>query len=411
MVAAGALQAVHVLRLLLGLAAALVLVGAGNGFAGAGARGWAIADLGSGTARAVNASGQIIGNGCTAECPDWAVVWQKGRMTGLVSHPKDDGAGSTAAALNDRGQVVGWTFTDSSNPSADRDHAFSWDGKTTFLRPLPGGDTSQAFAIDDRGRIVGWSETAAGARHAALWQTRGERARDLGTLGGAASAALAINGSGQVVGWSETEAGDRHAFLWQRGGMRDLGTLGGRGSEATGIDGRGQIIGISFPTAAPGAGPTGPVRAFVWENGKMTDLGTVAPIGWQLTINDRGQVAGSRSDGSSGSAPPDTSRNRAFLWANGRISYLPLPRGARGSNAYALNDRGQVVGTCEFSLGPHACLWQGGTVIDLGVLGAEDRRGTAAIARSINERGEIVGNSQHFMDFSHAVLWTPPRAG
>jgi probable HAF family extracellular repeat protein len=369
--------------------------------------GWAIAELGAGTATAVNSSGQIIGNGCTAECAGWAVSWQNGKKTALVRHPDRDGAGSSAAAINDHGQVVGWTFTDSANPSNDKRHAFLWQsGKTTFLRSLADGNQSQASAINERGQVVGWVETGSGARHAALWQSGGALS-DLGTLGGRTSNALAINERGQVVGWSETTAGDRHAFLWQEGTMRDLGTPGGKGSEAIGINDRRQIIGIGFPATASWGAPIPPVHAFFWENGKLTDLGRVAWIGWQLALNARGQVAGSRDDGNSGTAPPNPRHHRAFLWANGRLSFLPTPRGASGSNAYAVNDRGQVVGTCEFSLGSHACLWERGKVIDLGFLGPDDHKGTGAIARAINESGLIVGNSSHFMDFSHAVRWTP----
>lgn len=373
--------------------------------------GWTIADLGDGAATAVNGSGQIIGNGCTAECPDWAVTWRNGKMTALVPHPTRDGAGSTAAAISEHGQIVGWTFTDSCNPADDRDHAFLWqNGKTTFLRAFPGGDTTEASAINESGQAVGWSETNTGARHAALWQAGGQ-ARDLGTLGGKASAALGINEHSQVAGWSETKTGERHAFLWQGGTMRDLGTLGGRGSEAVGINDNGQIIGISFPTIATWGAPVGPVHGFLWENGKMTDLGQVASAAWQIAINSRGQVAGSRETGSLGTAaPPNAARQRAFLWANGRMSYLPTPRGASGSTAYAINDHGQVVGTCEFPGGSHGCLWQGGKVVDLGFLGPDDHRGTSAIGRSINQHGQIVGNSQHFMDFSHAVLWTQAHA-
>jgi probable HAF family extracellular repeat protein len=396
------------------VSALLVAAGAGQILGVSGARsstqlapaGWAISDLGDGAAKAVNSSGQIIGNGCTAECPDWAVSWQNGKMTALVPHPGRDGDGSTATEINDHGQVVGWTFTDSSNPSNDRRHAFLWrSGKTTFLPALAGGDQSQASAINEHGRVVGWAETNSGARHAALW--RGGRATDLGTLGGETSAALGINERGQVVGWSETKTGERHAFLWQEGTMRDLGTLGGQGSEAIGINDRGQIVGIAFSATASWGAPIGPVHAFFWEKSKMTDLGQVAWLGWQIAINNRGQVAGSRDNGSSGPAPPNPQRQHAFVWANGHISYLPTPRGASGSNAYAINDRGQVVGTCEFRLGSHACLWEGGKLTDLGFLGTDDHKGTGAIARSISELGRIVGNSSHFMDFSHAVLWTP----
>ena len=77
-----------------------------------------------------------------------------------------------------------------------------------------GGLGSYPYAINDNGQIVGWSDTKTGSRHAVLWQDG--RAIDLGTLGGKTSMARAINGTGQVVGWSRRQKlGLRHAFLWQ----------------------------------------------------------------------------------------------------------------------------------------------------------------------------------------------------
>jgi probable HAF family extracellular repeat protein len=76
-----------------------------------------------------------------------------------------------------------------------------------------GGDTSVAFAINDRGDVVGFSTTASGATHAFLW-TDGVMI-DLGTLpGGLHSSAHGINKAGQIVGSSGTASGETHAVLW-----------------------------------------------------------------------------------------------------------------------------------------------------------------------------------------------------
>jgi uncharacterized membrane protein len=39
----------------------------------------------------------------------------------------------------------------------------------TDLGTLPGGKESEAFAINDPGQILGWSETKSGSHHAVLW--------------------------------------------------------------------------------------------------------------------------------------------------------------------------------------------------------------------------------------------------
>lgn len=78
-----------------------------------------------------------------------------------------------------------------------------------------GGSTSFAYGINNSGQVVGWSYTASSDYHAFLWQNG--VMQDLGTLPGDLwSRAYGINNSGQVVGVSETQttSGDHHAVLW-----------------------------------------------------------------------------------------------------------------------------------------------------------------------------------------------------
>lgn len=85
-----------------------------------------------------------------------------------------------------------------------------------------GGNFSFASAINDAGQVVGYSSITSGQPHAFLWQNG--TINDLGSLGGDLSQAYGINNKGQVVGWAYTNNGNR-AFLWQNGTMNDLGTL------------------------------------------------------------------------------------------------------------------------------------------------------------------------------------------
>jgi probable HAF family extracellular repeat protein len=73
----------------------------------------------------------------------------------------------------------------------------------------------------------------------------------------------------------------------------------------------------------------------------------------------------------------------------------------RNSQAYAVNFKGQVVGSSETTDGAlHAFSWtEGDGMIDLGTLGGRNSQ-----ANSVNDRGDVVGYSDTPGAY-HAVLW------
>ena len=71
---------------------------------------------------------------------------------------------------------------------------------------------SQALAINERGQVIGWSDTASGLR-AVVWEKG--KMRD---LGGRGTYATAINERGQIVGSAYTKAGEQHAFFFRENG-------------------------------------------------------------------------------------------------------------------------------------------------------------------------------------------------
>ncbi len=245
-------------------------------------------------------------------------VWERGAMRALVTH---GGTHGFAAAVNNRGLVVGWAETaeedPTCNPQARQFLGFLgavWDtrhgDRIRELPPLPDDTASAGVAINDRGQIVGISgicSNAVGgfsARAAVMWEDGAPR--DLGNLGALAwNTPVGINNKGTVVGFANAAGTpgntfNERPFIWtERGGMRDLGTLPDdtRG-QALSINDRGQAVGLSRVSAADNT-------AVIWVDGEITDLNTVdAGYDGQLLfasdINDAGVITGAARSAETG---------------------------------------------------------------------------------------------------------------
>lgn len=274
------------------------------------------------------------------------------------------------------------------------------------------------------------------------------RITDLGTLGGSFSRANAINSLGQIVGGSYNATPDpampgsheTRAFLWQHGVMTDLGTFGGADADqfggnvtgATGINDKGQVVGgatynaVIDPACGDENGAITCNHAFLWAKGKMTFLGTlkgVTSLGNSSShanaINAHGQVVGdsfARVPDPNNSNAPGAPQIHAFLWTKGKMAdlgTLPSPLNTY-SQAFGINDRGQIVGESGFrDAEGHPFFWSKGVMTDIGTLG-----GPTGCAQAINNTGQVVGfadttvpdssNPGGFL--SHAFLWAGGKA-
>jgi probable HAF family extracellular repeat protein len=130
------------------------------------------------------------------------------------------------------------------------------NGEVVHLGTLRGGTFSSARAISETGDVVGWSGVdfrspdVRNPSHAFLY--RDGQMTDVGTLAGHfISGARDVNSTGWVVGWSEDFEEHQRAILHIEGRLYDLNDLIKGRSEwvlgsAESVNERGQIVGWGY---------------------------------------------------------------------------------------------------------------------------------------------------------------------
>jgi probable HAF family extracellular repeat protein len=161
----------------------------------------------------INDKEQVIGYSSTSDNKQHAVLWQNNRIIDLGT--LSGGNNSQALGINNRGgKVVGWSDTSSGSK-----HAVLWQKRRITDLGTLGGNATTATAINNRGIMVGYSFTVNNDKeiplHAFVW--RNSSLIDLNSLLPANSSwelttANAINEWGQIVG-SGKKDGQTKAFL------------------------------------------------------------------------------------------------------------------------------------------------------------------------------------------------------
>jgi probable HAF family extracellular repeat protein len=234
-----------------------------------------------------------------------AFLWEHGAIRDLGTL---GGADAGAFAVNERGQIGGMSFTNST-PNASTGiptvHPFLWENGHMLDIGSLGGTLSVLGVIccgggtpgpNNRGQLSGTSTLAGDKVHHAFFWDHGVLT-DLGTLGGPSSEAMFLTETGVVVGradFSPNDSTDHHGFIWQNGVMSDLGALDPWPcSTATGANSRGQVVGDTGICFVGGGPP------FLYEHGEpIVDLNRLVLPGSDLTlgaasfINERGEIAG-----------------------------------------------------------------------------------------------------------------------
>jgi probable HAF family extracellular repeat protein len=243
---------------------------------------------------------------------------------------------------------------------------------------------------------------------------------DLGTLGGTNTSSNwgEINDFGLIVGDSETAVPDPNGedicgfgthltcrpFLWEFPKMRALPTLGGNNGQASSINNRGQIVGFAEngaldPTCTAGITNNRIALPAKWENGTVKPLPLVTGDfdGTAFWINDMGQAVGY-----SGNCLVAT---HGASWEHGVVSTLQDL--GNGAIAQSINNRGQIVGQIGSADGSTSIggVWLNGK--DGPVTGIVLPQGDAiGLASGINDEGQVVGSTlDPKFNWSHAFIW------
>lgn len=304
----------------------------------------------------------------------------------------------SVTAINQHGQVVG-TATSSGGQS----QAFRTAPNAPINLPgdylgTLGGSSSAAWGINSFGQVVGDSDTASGATHAFRTAPNAPispSTDDLGTLNGSSSYGRGINDSGQVVGASYTADGSLHAFVTAPGSAinpdsDDIGapTSPYSASRITGlsINSSGDVAGFfdATPDSCPGC--LYPI-AYVDQGGTITEIPSFisAPFGNSLTpINDSDQVVDTDNCSDPAAQLPCTS-----VWQNGTITSLAQCDCA----THGLNNSLQVVGQAYRPF-RGAFLITNGTVYNLADLIPAGSGWVLSNAFAINDSGQIIGAGQ-----------------
>ena len=357
------------------------------------------------------------------------------------------GTSSGGNSINNRSWVAGY-----SRLTGDQSrHAALWRNRQQHalldLGTLGGPNSSVAWNVKNtEGIIVGISQTADPEPLGERWSSaafysgpnavgfinlgfvwEGCQMRGLPNFpGGNNGFATGANNLGQAVGWAENDVHDPTCVspqvlqfrpaVWELGPpdqIHDLPLISGDTSgAATAINDNGQVVGISG-ICDQAVGRHTAKHAVLWENSGVIDLGNLGAQWWNTptAINQRGDIVGFAGD----PAFVEGDIVHAFIWTehHGIQPLLALPGRTPqhvDSEAYGINERGQVVGTsCDANfVDCRAVVWDHSAVpTDLNDLKAPGFSARLESAKDINDNEEITGRAIDANNVRTAYLAVP----
>jgi probable HAF family extracellular repeat protein len=238
-------------------------------------------------ANGINAAGQVVGYSATDKQEYYAFITGPGGV-GMSEH----GSMETAFGINSSGRVVGRTWNTHAAVTGP-----DGTGIVDLNETFEGRGHGEATAINDSGQVVGWTLPSGGRIRDTSAFITGANAEGMTLLSG--SFAQAINAAGQVAGTVRTyppgsgPPGFIHAFITAPNETHviDLGTLGGKESFAWGINDAGRVVGSSdMPDGRRHAFITGPDGVGMTDLNSLVSLPEGVVLSQAIAINNSGQV-------------------------------------------------------------------------------------------------------------------------
>lgn len=303
-------------------------------------------------------------------------------------HLVDLGIDTYATAINAHGTIVG---------QVDNGRAAVWRDGTWHRK----GQGRWAEDIDDGGDIVGNGQDENNQYHSYEWPHGGAVFELTAPAPLTGPLVSRIGGDGSSAGFAYDAAGLARCVRWVGGVGQDLG-IEGDSCYVSGVDRHGAIAGTVTASTVPYE-----QQAFLWRDGVLQLLGTGPGIGSASgRMNAKGHLSGTLQMHQHDHLRP----THAALWNGRKWIDLGTLAGTGSSDAAAVNDADEIVGSSETAAGGprHGFLHAGGQMYDLVDLVDNGAGWTFEFAADINDDGVIVGTNRLEADgHDHAFMLVP----
>lgn len=291
-------------------------------------------------------------------------------------------------AINASGQVAATLYTGTFGNFNFATALYS-NGSWTDVAAGNGKGSGSSFdnGLNDSGSQVGTYYTGTAETQAFVLSSSGTETtlKNLNTAQlSQGSEAYAINDSGLIVGSSYTANNASFAPVeWNATGktVTNLGTIaGGSDGTAYAINANGEIVGTAGGTIDPTTGLLDGY-AFSYSGGKITAISGLTGFSDAWALNNSGEIVGDETVGGN---------LVAYIDVGGTVTSLGT-LGGETSAAYGVNSSGEVVGYADTATGSDAFLYENGAMIDLNTLLPVNSGWVLQTANGINDSGQITG--------------------